>query len=75
MTKCYFVLRLVSALYVFQFKLFSNLLFIFQNFKILSFYFFKKSTFVELFSKTFCDWYLPFRGGTGTNQCGTLYLY
>ena len=34
-----------------------------QNYKILSFYFFKKSTIWGTFSKTFCDWYLRFEGG------------
>ena len=33
-----------------------------QSFKILSFYFFKKSTIWGTFSKTFCDWYLRFEG-------------
>ena len=46
----------------FALKHISQIIFYFPKFKILSFYFFKKSTIWGTFSKTFYDWYLRFKG-------------
>ena len=58
----------------FALKHISQIIFYFPKFKILSFYFFKKSTIWGTFSKTFCDWYLRFRG-TPLNYRTTPYIY
>ena len=60
--------------FTFYSKMYFQFYVLFSKCYILSFYFFKKSTILGTFSKTFYGRYLPFRGVPHRNPSGTLYV-
>ena len=58
----------------FPLQLFFKMFFIFKVFNFSVCHVFKKSTIWGTFSKTFCDWYLRFKGAP-IMFCGTPYIY